>query len=437
MEAIKQILANQNATGDQSNDSTSIRRARVSVPIALMILGLAFFVWALVAELDTVIVAPGDVVETRDLEKVQHLEGGILDQLLVEEGQQVFRGQAIATLRGADSVSSLLSLEAETNALLGQIARLEALINDTAPDFSEIQDESVVRFSQRFFDIESERNRSMDATLELQISKDQQLLSSMLNRLASSIEQGELMERKVDIRSELYERQVSSLIELIQAEIDDLNMRREIENLREAILDKELTIYATQQELRTQRIDRMANYIAELDSARNKYMTNLASLPAARDKVERLTIYSPSDGVIDNIHFNYESAVVPPGESFADIAPLDRHLLAEVRVNPNDIGHVEVGQAVRLKINTYDFAQYGWIDGTVVAISRYATETDQEKYFIARIELERDFVMKEGIEYKVSPAMELSAEIITGRRTVADYFIKPIKYLISGVFDER
>ena len=129
--------------------------------------------------------------------------------------------------------------------------------------------------------------------------------------------------------------------------------------------------------------------------------------------------------------------MLPPGESFAELAPLDQTILAEIEVAPNDIGHVEIGQAVRIKVGTYDFAQYGWLDGRVTSISRYSTETEQETYFTARISLDSDFLVKDGAEYKVLPAMEVTAEIITGRRSVADYFIKPIKYLVQGVFDER
>ena len=438
MEPLKRILIDTERASDTGVDEARGGSVtKISTQIALLLLGLVGFIWVMTAEMDQVISATGKIIEPRDVEMIQHLEGGIISEILIQEGERVHRGQPLAKLHNSESESALLSLTVETESLRGDIAKLSALIQGTEPDFSNIESIEIVQLYQRFWEAEASKNSAQDNSLLLQIEKDQSLLVSMQERLRSSEQQRSLMTQKVDIREELYERQVSSLIELIQAQIDDMNMAREVENLREAILEKQLTINSTQQQLIRERADRLAQYMTELVDAREKLSVNLVSLPPIQDKVDRLTIYSPADGIIDNIKFNFSSAVLPPGESFAELAPLDQTILAEIEVAPNDIGHVEIGQAVRIKVGTYDFAQYGWLDGRVTSISRYSTETEQETYFTARISLDSDFLVKDGAEYKVLPAMEVTAEIITGRRSVADYFIKPIKYLVQGVFDER
>ncbi|RMA82766.1 HlyD family type I secretion periplasmic adaptor subunit [Umboniibacter marinipuniceus] len=438
MEPLKQILID-----TESRIEAGIDEARggsvtkISTQIALLLMGLIIFIWVMTAEMDQVITATGKVIEPRDVEMIQHLEGGIISEILIQEGERVHRGQPLARLHNIESESALLSLTVESEALRGDIAKLTALIDGSEPDFSSIESAEIAQLYRSFWEAEDLKNSSQDNSLTLQIEKDQALLVSMQDRLASSELQRSLMTQKVEIREELYKRQVSSLIELIQAQIDDMNMAREVENLREAILEKQLTISSTQQQLTRERADRLAQYMTELVDAQKKLAVNLASLPPIQDKVDRLTIYSPADGIVDNIKFNFSSAVLPPGESFAELAPLDQTILAEIEVAPNDIGHIEIGQAVRIKVSTYDFAQYGWLNGRVTSISRYSTETEQETYFTARVSLDTDFVVKDGAEYKVLPAMEVTAEIITGRRSVADYFIKPIKYLVQGVFDER
>ena len=438
MEPLKQILIDTEGNVDTAIDEARGGRVtKISTQIALLVMGLVVFVWIMTAEMDQVISATGTIIEPRDVEMIQHLEGGIVSEILIQEGERVHRGQPLAKLHNVESESALRSLIVETESLRGDIAKLDALINDSEPDFSEIESPEITELYRSFWEAEALKNSSLDNSLTLQIEKDQALLESMQNRLTSSEQQRGLMTQKVEIREELYRRQVSSLIELIQAQIDDMNMAREVENLREAILEKRLTINSTQQQLAQERADRRAQYMTELVDAREKLSVNLASLPPIQDKVDRLTIYSPADGIVDNIKFNFSSAVLPPGESFAELAPLDQTILAEIEVAPNDIGHVEIGQAVRIKVGTYDFAQYGWLNGHVTSISRYSTETEQETYFTARVALESDFLVREGAEYKVLPAMEVTAEIITGRRSVADYFIKPIKYLVQGVFDER
>ncbi|MEQ3696033.1 MAG: HlyD family type I secretion periplasmic adaptor subunit [Pseudomonadales bacterium] len=438
MEPLKQILIDTERTSDAGVDEARGGSVtKVSTQIALLLMGLVGFIWVMTAEMDQVISATGKIIEPRDVEMIQHLEGGIISEILIQEGERVHRGQPLAKLHNSESESALFSLTVEIESLRGDIAKLSALIQGTEPDFSSIESIEVAQLYQRFWEAEAAKNSAQDNSLLLQIEKDQSLLVSMQERLRSSEQQRSLMTQKVDIREELYKRQVSSLIELIQAQIDDMNMAREVENLREAILEKQLTINSTQQQLIRERADRLAQYMTELVDAREKLSVNLVSLPPIQDKVDRLTIYSPADGIIDNIKFNFSSAVLPPGESFAELAPLDQTILAEIEVAPNDIGHVEIGQAVRIKVGTYDFPQYGWLDGRVTSISRYSTETEQETYFTARISLDSDFLVKDGAEYKVLPAMEVTAEIITGRRSVADYFIKPIKYLVQGVFDER
>lgn len=439
MEPLKQILLSsaKNTSDSESSRTSTSSSVKTSTHIGLLLLALLMFIWMMLAELDEVISATGRIIEPRDIERIQHLEGGIVGDILVEEGDRVYEGQVLATLRDIDSTSELTALSNEIDALRGEISVFTALLNEVPPDLNPIQSENVANLFLNYWQSELDKNQLIDNTLQMQIAKDQQLLESMQQRLQSSEQQQTLMLQKVEIRDELYERQVSSLIELIQAQIDALNMQREVENLDEAILEKRLSMSATQTELYLERAQRRADYTKNLLDAQQELYLKLTTFDAVSDRVERLKILSPADGIIDHINFNYLSAVIPPGESFAELAPLNQTLLVELEVPPNDIGHIQLGQEVRVKVNTYDFSQYGWINGTVTNISRYSTETDTETYFTARVELERDYLVKNGAEYKVLPAMEVTAEVVTGRKTVADYFIKPIRYLFQGVFDER
>jgi HlyD family secretion protein/adhesin transport system membrane fusion protein len=155
------------------------------------------------------------------------------------------------------------------------------------------------------------------------------------------------------------------------------------------------------------------------------------------DKVERLLVFSPVDGKVDKINFNYQSAVIPPGDSIADITPLNNEMHAEVKIPRKDVGFIEKGQEVKLKFDTYNFAKYGILSGNIESISRSSYEEKEQEYYIAKIKITENYLTRNQIQYYIAPYMEFTADIKTGSRKVIDYALKPIMTALDESFDER
>ncbi len=421
----------ENVVKERSNDGVKRRSL-------LIIISLTLIVWLMFANLELVISARGEVIELRDVEKVQHLEGGIVDKIFVMEGEKVFQGQPLAVIKSFDSESQLEITMADMHDAEMEMERLLALIEDRKIDLEKFDENDQRRIdTEQSFLIESKKNHSKDRSTMFEIRQAKTTLLSMRQRLKSSLEQFELMQEKLGIKEQLYKEEIASYLDLIGLRIESMNMYREIQNLEEAIAQKDIELYSLEHRLVNERNIRNAEYMTKFTDSKKTYTQKKASLPAASDKVHRLTILSPIDGYVDKINYNYLSAVISPGESFAEIAPLQDSLLVEAKIMPKDIGHVEIGQFVRVKIDTFDFTKYGWIDGRVESISRYTQEEEKEKFYIAKVLLDKHFVSKNGVDYEISPAMEVTADIITGERKVVEYAVKPVVQMLEGAFNEH
>ncbi len=156
-----------------------------------------------------------------------------------------------------------------------------------------------------------------------------------------------------------------------------------------------------------------------------------------QDKVERLEVRAPVDGIIKSVRVNTLGEVVKPGDVLMEIVPTSKGFVADVRINPSDIGHVEIGQPVKIKISSYDFGRYGGVDGTLEFISAttFTDERDQ-KYYRGRVSF-RDTHLARHPELAILPGMVVQAGIFTGKKSVLSYLFKPIQRAFNQALDER
>ncbi len=399
---------------------------------------ILLLIWASVAKLDIVVSARGEVVSESDVEKIQHREGGILDALLVKEGQYVHKGQPIARLRAMERDSELGAMQFEVSELQLEIERLSALIDDFIPDFTKYsRDEELVAFHSKIWREEVEKNRAAEDLLTHDIAHKKGLLSSMRGRLKSSREQLDLIKEQKDIKEQLYREDIIPYIQVLDMRVQEKNMQREIQNLEEAILNEDFSLQKISKQLTEMRASKRAEYLDKRATAQKDISVKREHFPNVQDQVNRLVVTSPIDGFINEIHFNYKSAVIAPGESIADISPVRSALIGEAKIPRKDIGFIEIGQSVRIKVDTFTFTKYGAINGEVTAISKNSYEEDDQTFYIAKLSLARDYLEFAGTPYYIAPDMEFVADIKTGSRSVLDYAVKPIVIALKQSFRER
>ena len=411
-----------------------------SVSVQLMILfGVILMgIWASVARLDIVVLARGEIISETDVEKIQHREGGILDEMLVREGQHVHKGQPIARLRAMERDSELGAITVEVTELQLEIERLNALLTEETPDFERhSKNEELIAFHRAIWQEEIQKNMASEALLEHDIMHKTALIASMQERLLGSKTRLELIEEQGRIKEQLHKEKIVPYVEVLDQRLQIQNMRGELQNLNETILNEEFFLSKIKKQLNEVKSAKRAEYFEQRSNAEKQLKIKAQYLPNIVDQVERLIVKAPIDGYVNAVHFNYRSAVVLAGESIADISPVRGLLIGKAKIPRKDIGFVEVGQTVRVKVDTYPFTKYGTISGEVTAISKKSYEEKDQNFYYAQVALERDYLEFSGARHHISPDMEFVVEIKTGSRTVLDYAVKPIVVALEQSFGER
>ncbi|CAH0525770.1 HlyD family type I secretion periplasmic adaptor subunit [Vibrio hippocampi] len=440
---LKNALISNNASEESTlDDSIVLSSTMTPVHKTLLVIFFLILISTIVASqarIDIVVSVRGELLLDSDIEKVQHLEGGILDTLLVHKGDLVYQGQPIARLKALERNSQLDTVNTELVQLQLDKIRYTSLLNMVEPDFSQYQTshQDLVTTNRNTWHQEFTKNQSNEQLISHDIEHKQALIRSMKKRRKSSLNQLKLIRKQLDIKQTLYKEEMGSYVDVLNMQVQESNMVREIENLDESLMNEDFQFKKLDKQLRDLIENRNAEYQAQIIQAEKDIRIKQLQQPQHSDKVDRLTVYSPIDGVVDKVHFNFKSAIVPPGESIADIAPLNNTLHGEAKIPRKEMGFVEVGQQVKVKLDTYNFAKYGFIQGTITSISRSSYEEEDTQFYLAAIELENNFLERSGAKYNLSPYMEFTADIKTGSRRVIEYAAKPVMSAIEDAFDER
>ncbi len=353
------------------------------------LLFLLLGVWAYFGSLDEVSTGTGKVVPSSREQVLQSLDGGVLTELMVHEGDKVQAGEVVARLDPTRSESNVGESAAKYRASLASSARLYAEVNDLPLKFPD----------------------SLKAWPDL-LASETRLYKTRRAQLTDS--QREIQDAIDSVNKELA---ITQRLEKSGAasHVEVLRLQREKSDLGLKITDLRSQYYVQARE--------------ELSKA-NAEVDMLSSILKGReDSVNRLTVRSPMRGIVKNIQVTTIGGVIPPNGDLMEIVPLDDHLLIEARLSPRDIAFIHPGQRALVKITAYDYAIYGGLEGEVETIS---PDTIQDKvkpeivYYRVFIRTHQDYLVnKKGHKFSISPGMVASVDIKTGEKTIMDYLIKP------------
>jgi len=425
-------------SGEHTNSMAVQKVTKHKVFLLMSVFALIAIIWASIAQLDITVSTRGEVLLDTDVEKVQHLEGGILDEIYISPGDLVYKGQKIAALTSQDRTSELNKIQLEIADLQLSLIKNKALINQLEPSFLGFSGyPALVQQYRRSCLEESQKNLSNDQLVEHDINHKSGLIVSMAKRIKSSNNQLALISEQLSIKTQLYKEEMLSYVDVLNMKVQRMNMVREIENLEEATLNERYALIRLEKALIDSRQSRNSEYQSQITDINKILGVKQTQLPTISDKVERLLVFSPVDGTVDKVHYNYISAVIAPGDSIADITPLNNTLHGEIKIPRKDVGFVEKGQAVKLKFDSYSFSKYGVVNGVISSISRSSYKDDDAEYYIAKIVMDSHYLDKSGSKYYLTPYMEFTADIKTGTRKVIDYALKPVLTALDESFDER
>lgn len=397
--------------------------------VALLVLVL--IVWSGFAEVDELVRGQGKVIPSRQLQVVQNLEGGILNEIYIEEGQQVKKGQVLMKLDDTQFNSKFQERKQAQNAIQGNIARLQAELSgletivfpaQLRKEFPEIVDQQIQLFNHR----QAQLNASV-RLLDLQIKQQQQALEKSQFELEQAKQQQKLAEKELAILKPLLREGVVSAMELIRAEKEALKAKSDASTL-EYSLPKFATLI---EELKDKQAQLAINFKADAQKELNGYQEELAQISqssgALEDRVERTQVRSPVNGTIKQIMLNTEGGVVQPGMDLVSIVPLEDSLLIETKIRPSDIARLYPGQKAMVKFTAYDFTVYGGLEAELVHISADSiSHEDRDSFYLVRVKTFQNNLGTAENPLPIIPGMIAEVDILTGKKTLMNYLLKPI-----------
>jgi adhesin transport system membrane fusion protein len=412
----------------------------------VLVLVAAFFViavlWAKYTVIDEVTRGEGRVIPSSKVQVIQNLEGGIVKELLVQPGELVEPDQVLLRLAAVGFGSDLGELEARRRTLTARIARLTAEVEGTElrlPAELVAQDPDAASAERQLMQSRRESLEIQIAILEDQVAQRRQELLELEHRVEQARDSLGLIHEEISITRPLVNSGVVPRIDL-------LRLRREANDLEGEIEASELAIPRAEAAMKeaSQRIEeKYLSFRTEVQTELNEARAELASvderLTAAQDRVQRTEIRSPVRGVVKTLNVRTIGGVIQPGMDIMEIVPVDDTLLVEARIRPSDIGFLRPGLEAMIKFTAYDFSIYGGLRGTLESISAdsIVDEKTNESYFLVTLRTDENKLTRKGEELPLMPGMVASVDILTGKRSILDYLLKPILKTQSRALTER
>jgi adhesin transport system membrane fusion protein len=413
----------------------------VPVGRTVAILVAAFVLWATFAHLDEVAVAAGEVVPQGQVKTIQHLEGGIIDEIFVREGDTVREGTPLVQLDLAGSTNNKEELQVRLDNLILTRTRLEAEATGSKPTFPKditARQPQMTAAQLAAFNARAQELASSHAVLQGQVTQRDRDMREVQVRLDAAEESLSLAQERLGMSSNLLKDKLQAPMDHLEIERDVAGLKGDVASLQEALPRARAALAEARErtselKFKYRREAREMSGDTEADIARINEM-----MVRAIDQQTRTTIRSPTNGVVKNMRYNTLGGVVRPGEPIMDIVPTEDTLVIEARLNPIDRGFVRAGQRAVVKIDTYDFARYGGLDGEVQSVAPDSTVPERSApYFKVVIQTDRPWLGDEADNRLITPGMGATVDIHTGTRTVLEYLLRPVLKMKSEAFRER
>lgn len=412
----------------------------------LLWVGLLLFVsiigWASVSKLDVFSVAIGQVVPASRVKQVQHLEGGIISKILVEEGQSIKRGQPLIILEPTKSKAEVDELALRIAALKTDIRRLDA--EETLKDdliYGEvwkIKNGELVEKSMALFRVRKDR---LDAELSVQaklILQRRQNLNEVNARLSKSKSVSIFMKEQISISNKLLRQNLSNRMKHLELLRQSADIEGDI-----AIFDASLArVKASIEESEAKLVAIRAKFIEDVRIEKDKISRSLSELSKRlirfQDALSRTTLRAPVDGIVKTINVATEGGVVKPASTVLEIVPSADKLVIEARLAIQDIGFVSIGNTAQLQLASPDAQLFDKLIGKVTHVSADTLVSDKGvAFYKIRIVTDQSYFLRGQERYQLYPGMQVQSSIQTGTRTVMDYILSPFIKSAGEALHER
>ena len=405
----------------------------------------AFFVvcivWAYFAELDEVTRGNGQVIPSQRVQEISNLEGGLLSEMLVSENQIVEKDQVLARVSNEQAESTVrdnLNKQAEAEAA---IQRLEAERSGKDLVFSQdVEDkhlqavaDQLALYNSRKTQFEGEI-RALEAQLE---QKNNEMAEAQARRGQLEENLRLVMEQR-NIARPLMLKGTFSRVDYLKLEQQVATLQGDVAGVAQSIARARNGAQEIQERINQRKSEKLSQIQEEINKRRLELNSIRETLSFGGDRTKRMDVRAPMRGTIKRILINTVGGTIKPGETLIELVPLDDTLLIEARIKPMDIAFLHPNQKAIIKITAYDFSIYGGLEASVEQISADTIEDKKgETYYLVKLRTKKNAIVYRGDSLPIIPGMTASVDILTGKKSVLDYLLKPILKAKQNALRER
>ncbi len=418
----------------QVGDGSRLARLSNFTIFSIGALFLFLLIWSAFAEIDEVTRGDGKVIPSQKIQSIQSSEPGVVEQILVRLGQHVAKGDLLIRLDNTMTESNLGEDEAKARSLEAQIARLEiertgdrTALYVCPDDLKAVAADVCATEALLLQTRRAEQSQKLDSLRE-KIEERQREFNEAKDE-SQRIAQGlGLAQQEFDLISPMVQKRIAPKTDLLKVERDLVDLKGQQAANQQVIARTDAALREANNNLADAALQIQSDALADLSKASAEFSVIRETIKGAKEHNRRTDIRSPVDGIINTLDTNTIGAFVNAGSHVMDIVPLEDKLLIETKVKPRDIAFVRPGQKALVKLTAYDFSIYGGLKGVVQQVSADSVYDDKahETFYIILVATDESTLRHNGATYPIMPGMISQVDIVTGRKTILQYLLKPI-----------
>ena len=406
------------------------------VTLPIIIFSTLFILWTIFTQVDEVVRGQGKVIPSSQTKVLQHLEGGIVEEIFVKEGQEVKKGDAIYKLKNASSQSdsnkkeiSLLAYKAQSQRLQAQVAFGKLTFSDDIKEANMAEDEKNI-FRQEMQNFNDELSTLQDRLKQSKLEKKQK--SSRLANLRTELKTAS---QNLAIVEKLVKKGAASKTQYLAELSKKQSLVTEITDIKNTIPIMIEKISESLNKIKSYKSETKSKWLKKLSEVQTKIKQLSEEKHAQSDREERKVVVSPVNGLVKKLYFHTIGGIIKSGDRIAEITPIDDNLVIEARIKTNDRGQVRIGQKVSIEITAYNYAKFGLLKGELISISSDSfSEKNGGDYYDVKVHADKHGF---STDKPIMPGMVSNINILTGKKSIFEYILKPLKDISRNALHEK
>lgn len=422
----------------KASDFLAVFSPQRAFVLLLLFSSISVLLWAGIAKVDVIVRTEGQIIPAGKSQIVQHLEGGIVRKILVQEGQVVVAGQPLMVLSDVQARSNLGQEQSKLDALRGREARLLAELNghNTIVFPKALSDSNVIRVETAAWQARRAQLAEEVQMLQAQGMQKKNELTEINSKRQNLLEELELAKKQYQVIAGLRKNNAASELEVLDTQTRIQRLKTQIAEatnaaprLQSAQSESESRVKEAIARFRAEASSSLTQVREELEKASHEIGTNV-------DRLDRNIVRSPVAGLVNKLNITTIGAVVRPSEILLEITPSDQRIVIQTRSNPNDRANLRRGLPARVRIGAYDYATYGTFEGHVTEVSADTLSDERgSRYYRVNVEVDVSNLMSHVRQPGVLvPGMAATADIAVGKRTILSYILSPLLKFRDGAF---